>query len=376
MNIGFDAKRAFHNFSGLGNYSRLVIGALAKSFHENQYHLFTPSKTDAFDYSNLRNISVHTPASVINKTFPSAWRRRGIIRDLKKARIDLYHGLSNELPWGISNSGARSVVSVHDLIFKRYPQYYPAWDRRIYDAKSRAACEAADHIIAVSHQTRNDLLEFYDIPPEKVSVIYSIVDPSFFTSSSTDSLLKTKNSFRLPDKFILYVGTIEKRKNLLTLVKAFSEIKGETDARLIVVGKPKSYKASVTDYLSQHQLQNDVLFLENVATDQLRNIYQLASIFVYPSFYEGFGLPISEALALGVPVIASDIPVLKEAGGDAARYTDPDDAFAMADTILNLLNNEPARVEMIQRGKIYSNNFRGERIAGELMTLYHKIISG
>ncbi len=374
MNIGFDAKRAFHNNAGLGNYSRLIIQSLISYYPEHHYHLFTPSATTKFP-TDQKNLFVHSPASTFNKILSSIWRRKSIIHDLHKNHIDIYHGLSNELPMGINTHNIPSVVTIHDLIFEKYPEYYFGWDRKIYHAKSLQAARDASHIIAVSQQTKTDLIEHYQIKAEKISVVYPILNPIFFNKADEAQLTETRVNLNLPARFLLYVGTIEARKNLLTLVKALHILQEPSNLMLVVVGKPLAYKKKVVDYIEKNDLQHRVIFLQKITNEVLLKIYQLASAFIYPSFYEGFGMPVLEALACRVPVIASDIPVLREAGGNSAYYVDCSDEEQLASAITKILEDEKLRTEMSEKGFLHAALFRNTLIVQQLMAFYKQFVS-
>src|SRR5690606_28130606 len=168
MNIGFDAKRAFLNRTGLGNYSRSIISGLSRYFSDHRYYLYSPKIPE-----NTFIDTQHTSDNILLRrpVFPflkSVWRSRFVCRQIKKDKLDIYHGLSHELPWGIQKTGARSVVTIHDLIFFRFPEYYKLADRKIYEAKFEYSCRQADRIIAVSKQTKSDLINYLDVTPDKI----------------------------------------------------------------------------------------------------------------------------------------------------------------------------------------------------------------
>ena len=172
MRIGYDAKRAFNNTSGLGNYSRFVISAMARLFPENKYALFTPKQSTRFRsfYPQNPSVSVIEPTG-LNAKIPGFWRVFNQLSDIKKNKVEIFHGLSNELPVGLSKAGIKSVVTIHDLIFLRFPELYKPIDRLIYKRKFAAACRQADKIVAISEQTKTDIIEFFGTAPEKIEVI-------------------------------------------------------------------------------------------------------------------------------------------------------------------------------------------------------------
>ncbi len=373
LKIAFDAKRAFLNKTGLGNYSRTTIQALAKQFPQNEYFLYTPTvgeETRPLFLFSLENIQVKTPAIAIFKSF---WRSKGIIKDLKRDKIQLYHGLSQELPIGIKKSGIKTVVTIHDLIYLKYPKYFDWTDRKIYERKARNACENADLVIAVSEQTKADLISFFNINSEKIKVVYQGWD-SDFTMKEIDALKQSvQKRYQLPQKFILNVGTIETRKNLLLVVKALKNI--PADVSLVVIGRETEYAEKVKKMVVKEALQKRVIFLKNVSSYDLPSIYHLAQVFVYPSRYEGFGIPVLEALTSGTPVVAATGSCLEEAGGPDSFYVDPDDAVGLAEKVNLILQNDQLRLKMKAQGLEYAKRFREENVAKNLMDVYQQALN-
>ncbi len=372
MRIGYEAKRAFLNMTGLGNYCREVIRMMAANYPHNQYFLYTPkvkatSKRDFLaPYPEVKTI---TPPS---KLFTSLWRSKGVVKNLKRDSIDLYHGLSHELPIGIQQTGIKTVVTIHDLIFMRFPQYFGFISRKIYAAKIKYACKHADKIIAISEKTKEDLIELLNVDANKIEVIYQSCDVIFKAEQSQQKKAEVKTKYNLPEKYLLNVGTIEPRKNLLLLIKALVYLPNDT--QLVVIGKETSYANKINEYIINHKLDNKVLFLKNVAFDDLPAIYQLAELFVYPSKYEGFGIPVLEALVSGTPVIAAKGSCLEEAGGPDTIYIDPDDETDLIEKIKAVLTDKPLQQKMIERGFIYAAKFEDLKLAPQLMHLYTNLL--
>jgi glycosyltransferase involved in cell wall biosynthesis len=369
MNIGFDGKRAANNLTGLGNYSRSLIAHLAIYFPQNQYFVYTPKvKVDKQiqSFMNIPGVSLRLA------NFRFLWRSFGILRQLKKDRIDLYHGLSQELPLRILASGIKSIVTIHDLIYLRFPEYYPFVDRKIYAFKARSACRQADGIIAISENTKRDLVEYLHIPASKIKVIYQSCDDSFKQSSDFERKLEIRHKYNLPKKFLLNVGTIEPRKNLMLIVRALKQL--PSDVSMVVIGKAQTYALAVKKEISSLGLDDRVLFLQDVSFSDLPVIYQTASVFVYPSFYEGFGIPIIEALYSRVPVIAATGSCLEEAGGPASIYIDPNDHEQLANALQEVLSNDEKRRMMIEKGLEYVvGSFDNVKVAQDLEQYYRKI---
>jgi glycosyltransferase involved in cell wall biosynthesis len=372
MKLGFDAKRAFLNNTGLGNYSRWLVKVMAQHHPENEYFLYTPKvkPNKRLDFlTRFSNIKTLTPQG---KLFTAWWRSKGIVDDLKRDGINLYHGLSHELPLGIRESGIKSVVTIHDLIFMRFPEQFGWLNCKIYRMKVEKSCNVSGKIIAISKKTKDDLVELLNVDPNKIEVIYQGCDPSFAILQSDEEKKTVSIKYNLPEKFMLNVGTIETRKNLLLLIKALPLV--NYDIPLVVVGKPTKYLDEIKDYISKNQLTNRVLFLKDVDFADLPAIYQLATLFVYPSRYEGFGIPVLEALNSGTPVIAATGSCLEEAGGPGSIYVDPDDENELANKINTIFAHETLRKEMAENGFHYAKNFNDKKLADQLAKVYKNVL--
>jgi glycosyltransferase involved in cell wall biosynthesis len=371
MRIGFDAKRAFFNQSGLGNYSRTLISQMSLLFPENEYFLFSPKNPSASSGFPPENKKIIKPSQFLHKQFPSIWRSAFMGQDIRNYKIQLFHGLSNELPLDIQKSNARSVVTIHDLIFLRYPNLYNRADRAIYKSKFQRSCKLADAVVAISEQTKADIVHFFNIPPEKIHVIYQACNPLYYSLASDDIKKIVRKKYSLPEKYMLYVGTIEERKNLLQLITAKNEYK--IPLPLLVIGRPTPYLEKVREYITKHNIQ-DILFLKSLDQEELPAIYQMAELFIYPSSFEGFGIPILEALNSGVPVITGTGSCMPETGGPHSIYINPLQTSEIADSIKLVLNNPELKRKMVEEGKKHALLFREERTAGEMMKLYQKLL--
>jgi glycosyltransferase involved in cell wall biosynthesis len=370
LRLGFDAKRFFNNYTGLGNYSRNIIHNLSSAFPENEYYLYTPkvgSNTEANEYiktGKYHLIQAETP-------FKSLWRSYGVRNNLIKDKIHVFHGLSNEIPFGMKKTKIRTVVTIHDLIFLKYPELYPLVDRSIYDIKFRYACKNADIVIAISKATKNDIVKYYNIDPHKIKVVYQPCADNFFAPKSYEDLASLILKHKLPSSYILYVGSVIRRKNLLNVVKAYKLLPDDLKLPLVIVGQAdNAYKQNIIEYIRQNQLDKYVIWLKNVSNNDLPAIYQKASLFIYPSRYEGFGIPVLEALFSKVPVITSKTSSLPEAGGHYSYYIDPESPEEIASGIYKILTDKSMANTMIDKGYEYAMNFTGEAVAKKLMEVY------
>ncbi len=366
MKIGFDGKRTTQNLTGLGNYGRYIVRILAKFYPTNQYTIYalqSPSETltiDRVEYKYPRK-----------NTVKSYWRSYGIVNDLVKQKVDLFHGISNEIPYGLKKARIPSVVTIHDLIFLRYPEYYKFIDRLIYKFKFRYAALNANKVIAISQQTKRDLVEYFKVREDRIEVIYQNCDPIFRQTVPKDIRFTIIKKQSLPEKYLLSVGTIEERKNLMLIVKALTKI---NNVHLVVVGKETEYTEKVKDFINENKLFDRVHFFSNIPHNELPAIYQQAELFIYPSKFEGFGIPIIEALHSGVPVIAATGSCLEEAGGPGSIYVDPNDHTDLANQIQGVLDNREKKDKMISSGRLYLEKFDDKKVADQLLQLYQNVL--
>jgi glycosyltransferase involved in cell wall biosynthesis len=372
MKIGFDAKRAFSNLAGLGNFSRNTISALTHYFPDNVYFLFHPGSSDQV-FIAPENAEELKPRGPWWTNLKNLWRSFRIGGLAKENQLDIYHGLSHELPVGIEKTGVKTIVTIHDLIYLRYPDYYSAIDRNIYDRKFRHACRIADRVHAISEQTRQDLIRFFGVPATKIQVIYQSVHPRFFEPVDGTDKKQVQEKYQLPAKFLLNVGTVEPRKNLLAVLEGM--VSAEIELPLVVVGKPTSYQLKTQAFIEAHQEKLNVVFLTGVSDEELAILYQMAELMIYPSLFEGFGLPVAEALASGCPVITSNASSLPEAGGEAAMYVHPANVAEIGLAIRTVLNDTELRTSMIGKGKKHSQIFKPDIFANQLHQLYQSILN-
>ena len=374
MKIGFDAKRAYHNYTGLGNYSRDLIKSLLQKNSQDEFFMYSPksAKNPRFSFiEGKENIHKRFPETPIHKTFKGFWRSINLEKFLLKDGIEIFHGLSNEIPRRRKFGAERIkyVVTIHDLIFRRFPRNYRAIDRRIHNIKFKYASRNADVVIAISEQTKRDIVQYYKVPAEKIKVIYQTCHENFKKEYSEEIKQHIKTNFNLPDEFILNVGTIETRKNLNALLQAIPLMKN--DLPIVVVGRKTKYFNFLKVQMQKLKIDEDrFIFLKDVTMDQLPAIYQLSTIFVYPSVFEGFGIPIIEALNSGVPVITTKGGCFPEAGGPDSVYVDTNNFAELGKTIDDLLENPAQQKLMTEKGLAYVKKFDSEELTNQLLEVY------
>ena len=392
MKIGYDAKRLFNNFTGLGNYSRTMIDILTTYVPEHQYLLYSPKVTRnqvTMPYLEMEGCRTIVPTGMMKG---SLWRTYGMASALKNDEIDLFHGLSNELPVGLDRRRIPSVVTIHDVAFHTFPDMYRWHDRMIYDRKWKYACRHANHIIAISESTKADIIRFYDVPEEKISVIYQPVnkvyyerealeppltppregDSCCFESSPLGGDKRGVSGFMVP--YMLYVGSVNSRKNLLGIVKAMELLPADMQIPLTFVGGGGSYKCEVEQYIAEHHMEHMFHWTSVIDSVSLKQLYTNATLFLYPSFYEGFGLPVVEAMLSGCPVLTSNTSSLPEAGGPSSLQINPRNIEEIRDGIVKILTDDALRNQMIEGGRKYAiEKFHPATLAKQLADLYEKM---
>jgi glycosyltransferase involved in cell wall biosynthesis len=391
MIIGFDAKRIVRNATGLGSYSRTLINSLAAADADTRFILYAPdegrddlrqqiAEQQNVRYSFYRNRKSEAKSqksflSPFSSLQGALWRSHGIVKDLKRDHVNLFHGLSGELPRGLQRAGIPGLVTIHDLIFLRHPEYYNPIDVFLYRRKFHATLREAQRIVAISQCTKRDILTFSNFPEDRIDVIYQSCGTRFRQTATDDEQALVRRLYQLPKQYILSVGTIEPRKNALLAVQALLN-PALGNIHLVLLGRQTNYVSKILlPFINKNQLTNRVHLLSGVPNHHLPAIYQQALCFVYPSRYEGFGIPIIEAIQSRLPVVAATGSCLEEAGGPDSLYVHPDDADALAQAVSRSLLGAEGREERIQRSLQYIQRFENNDIAQQMLTLYQRCIN-
>jgi glycosyltransferase involved in cell wall biosynthesis len=367
MRVAIDARK-LHDF-GIGTYIRNLLRHLARIDHDTEYVLLCGEAdlgVAAQLGPNFRAVLEPSPNYSIREQIHVPWV-------LRRERPDLYHAPHYVLPAAIN---CNSVVTIHDCIHLMFPQYLP---NRMAYAYARAqmwtAAHRSDCILTVSDASKRDILHLFNIPPEKIVVVYNAIDAHFSVTPQPDAVARVRERYQLDHRFVLYVGNIKPHKNLVRLIEAFSELRaGELeDVKLLIIGDEISKLPALRHAVHRHKLHKHVRFLGYVPDDQLAVLYRLAAVFIFPSLYEGFGLPPLEAMASGTPVVVSNVSSLPEVVGDAAVLVDPHDIDSMVDGLRSVLTN-PARAEdMRRKGLARAREFSWERSVARTLEVYKRI---
>ena len=370
MIIAYDAKRAYLNYRGLGNYCRTLLGQLAVLYPEHDYLLCTPHDTGEYPWLNQPPFRKKEPAGLW-KLSPSLWRRTGIPYALLGEHIDIYHGLSQELPAHLHRLGCKTVVTMHDAIFLRYPELYSSTYVWSFTRKNKQACEQADRIVAISQQTKQDYMQFFKVPEEKITVVYQGCHPIFWESASPENDQETAERYHLPSAYILSVGALEPRKNALRIIQGLAD--AHIDLPLVLVGKGNAeYIRQLQQTAVLHRIP--LMLIRNVRHQDLPSIYRKASVFVYPSLFEGFGIPILEAARCRTPIVASTGTCFEEICGDAALYANPLRPDAIGDAIRHYLDDCDLCQRMTRQALSHTERFSSRQVTADMMAVYQSLI--
>lgn len=367
MRIAIDARLSFSFQGGITQYTLNLVRALAAVDRENIYTIFQRHGDQRIITSqdNFRRAYLWTPAHHPLEQYLLS------LELLVHHSFDLIHWtdfippLYNHRP---------SVITVHDLAFLLYPHFLTRDSARYYGLIDQAV-RRADHIIAVSEATKRDLVRLTGTPPKKITVIYEAAEPIYTPIHDQDVLNEIRGRYHLPDQYILFVGTIEPRKNLKTLIQAFDLLRTnyKSSAHLVIVGKRGWLYEDIDQLIDQLGIQDQIHFLGRVPTADLPLLYNAAQMLVLPSFYEGFGLPPLEAMACGIPVIVSNISAMPEVVGDAALRVEPEDVEGFAVAMNRLLTEDDLRADMIAKGRKRARCFSWQRAAQETIQVYQKL---
>lgn len=365
MRIGFDARMAHYSTAGIRRYIYGLLGGLMCADRENRYTVFQSRKDRNIPQqpSNFRTRFLWTPCH-------NRWEQLALPVELSFTRLDVFHSPDFIPPF---RRRCRSVITVHDLAFLHYPEFLTE-DARRYYGQIHVAVKSADAIIAVSQNTRKDLVEMVNAPPGKVHVVYEA--PSALYRPLDQNAGGMPGSIHaLPQPFLLFVGTLEPRKNLPALLRAMVKIKAERGDRtplLVIAGKKGWLYQETLDLITTLGLSKNTFLFGPASPEELLWLYHLAEMMILPSVYEGFGLPVIEAMACGTPVVCSRVSSLPEVAGDAAVLVEPQDTDALASAICRVLDDTALRVGMRKAGLDQAARFDWLSTARDTVAVYRE----
>jgi glycosyltransferase involved in cell wall biosynthesis len=365
--VAIDARK-LHDF-GIGTYIRNLLRQLARIDPFTEYVLLSREAdlgVAAQLGPNFRSVLEPSPNYSVREQFHVPW----VVR---RERPDVYHAPHYVLPVGVMS---RSVVTIHDCIHLMFPQYLP---NRIASAYARTAMWAAarqsDRILTVSEASKRDILHFFNVRPEKIVVVHNAIDDHFWVTPSEEQVARVRERYQLDHRFILYVGNIKPHKNLVRLIEAFNALRtGELqDVKLLIIGDEISKLPALRRAVHHYKLHKHVRFLGYLPDETLVILYRLAAVFVFPSLYEGFGLPPLEAMASGTPVVTSNLSSLPEVAGGAAELVDPYDVDSIVHGMRRVLCDPALAAEMSRKGLARAREFSWEQSVSKTREVYDAV---
>jgi glycosyltransferase involved in cell wall biosynthesis len=373
MRVGIYIVPLLNHITGRERSMQGLLDALARLDGANDYYLFVrPGNRRLFQRSepNFHTVVVRLPSLPSRRL----WQLGHLYLARWAHRLDVIDLAESPMPGFFSK---RATATIYDIAPVLFPSFFPLKGRLFYQKALAFGARHLSRIAVPSQCTKDDVVTHLSADPGKVTVVSRGVDPRFQPARDSEPMAAVKQRYRLPDRFILYVGTIEPRKNLPRLIGAYRRLREEGVRHGLVIAGGRGwlcddvFEAAGRDGLGEH-----IVFTGHVDEDDLLALYQSADVFAYPSLYEGFGLPVLEAMACGVPVVCSDRGSLPEAAGDAALLVDPTDESAMAAALARALHDDDLRREMVDRGLRRAREFTWDRVARGFLSVYRDVAAG
>jgi len=375
MRVGFDVRPFLKEETGVGIYFKSLLFALSKIDRENEYYLFSSSWKDRFDPSKVPSFAhkhfrdFRYPVRMIN----FLWNKLGwpALDRFFKTRLDLAH---SPTPLILPSRG-KKIVTVYDLCFLEYPHLSDDESRRVFTSKIEQSLHRADRIITISHFSRKQILERFSVDKNKIHVTHLGIDLNFWREVDQEETDLIRTKYNLPSSYLLFVGAQEPRKNIVNLIEALKIVQSKyRSIPLVLAGREGKDSANVLARIKKHDLKQWVYMTGYLNDFELRNIYRLATAFVFPSLCEGFGLPLLEAMASGIPLLTSHAAALPEVCQDAALFFDPMQPESMAEMIIRVLKNADLREDLIKKGDKRVLDFSWESTAEQTLSIYRSLV--
>lgn len=385
MKIGIDIRNIGRQRTGDEVVFLNLVRELLKLDTKNEYLLFLDYRTgEELRELRMRLSAIDGRKGVRFISLPASnkfdWNAWWLPRYLRAHVVDVYH-TQYIVPFFVPRR-TKVITHIHDVSFRAYPEYIGWFDRWFLSLLIPRSLRRADIIVTPSEFTKREITKYYSVPEEKMVVIHNAVAPGFFLEE-VEAMDRgradvVRDKYRLPQRFLLYVGTLQPRKNIPLLLEAFDHFRkrcqGE-DVKLVLVGNRNGhhFDVRIDETISRLGIGREVLFPGFIEQEDLPIVMRLAMLFVFPSYYEGFGIPILEAMSQGVPVVAADIPALREAGGDAALFAPPQESGRFADALQEAYLSDSVRTTLRMKGYEQAQRFSWERSARDLLAVYEKI---
>lgn len=367
MEIFFDAKRLFYNKTGLGNYARWLIKSYLEHHPEDFLYLLKPGHKSSpwqkdFEMDGIKSIEYSNPLGLT--------RIFGLSNIISQGSI--FHGLSGEIPRLDNKKCIKSIVTIHDVIFRSRKNDYSMIDRNIYHLKTKYAVNHASHIISISQKTKSELIRFYDVDPNNISVVYQNCASQFYEPIDADLRSRFCKQYGLPSTYFISVGSFNPRKNQRSILEALKKTKLLNRIPVVFIGEG-SMKKEFKETVLKMELDKWCFFPEKVSTKELCAAYANAVALIYPSLNEGFGIPAVEALAIGIPVIGHEQTAVEEAAGMGGVFINTTEPELFAQKLNELAHNSELRRDLIAKGKAHIKNFSEKITMNQQKFIYENL---
>lgn len=373
LHIGINARYLQRTITGIERYILETLNHLLKIDRKNNYSLFLSSQRQIPDIIQAPNITFnYTTTNTEARLRRIIWEQLTLGKEILKRKIDIFHGPSFVVPFLKS---CKNIITIYDLAFLASPESFTIITRLYFKIFLTPSIYLADHIIAISQATKKDIIKYFKINPEKISIVYGALSPSIKKVINKNILQETKKKYNLPDKYILFTGLISPRKNIVRALHAYARIHIEIPHKFVITGKKGWLYNDVFKTVKKLNLEKKVIFTGYVPDNDLCALYTLSDIFIFPSLYEGFGLPILEAMTCDAPVITSNISSMPEVAGNAALLVNPYNIQEITEAIKKLYTDKKLRQTLIKKGRNQIKKFTWKKSAQETLKIYEKLAS-
>ena len=369
MKIGIDTRLLERKMTGIGRYLLNILKYIPNCDTQNEYYLFSYKQLPQYEKEKIKSISTinFTPQGILQKIISPFWLNFVLPKYLEKYSIDLFFFPNHFLP--LKRIKAKSIIVIHDVFHKVNKNYHPLYYRKYVDFFLPRAIKNSNLIITISECSKRDIIKFYNVPEEKIKVIYLAADEIFQPRElNEDKKRELRKKYNLPNEFILYTGVLEERKNIEGIIKIADLLKDKTEIPILLFGKI-GHRGKV--YLREMQQKKNICYKGFVESDDLPYVYNLATIFLFPSFYEGFGLPVLEAMQSGLPIITSNTSSLPEVIGTGGILHNPNDYKGFVGGIMKLLENKDFYDKMREQGMEQAKKFDWGKTTKEIVKLFN-----
>lgn len=380
MKIGIDARKILNpekgEAAGIGHYTYHLIRHLLDLDKVNEYVLFFDYRLAERRLKKFRQKNVrikYLPFHHYKRYLGLVYSRLLVTATLARENLDVFHFPAGNIP---AKYTGKKVLTVHDLAVWKHPDLFARVERRQARSLSSSALKNVEKIIVVSEATAEDLKVIFKVGPQKIKVIYNGIDKRFFIAPKSSQIKEKRLKYKIKKDYILYLGQLEPRKNLTRLIQGFSELKKrylEENFQLVIAGKSGWLAKEIRHIATETKYSEDIIFTGYIEPDDLTSIFGGAKLFVFPSIYEGFGLPVMEAMASQVPVVLSDTPALKEVAGIAAVFVNPYNISGLAEAMWRVLSNDSLRKALIEKGLKRAEEFSWKKCAQETLKVYEEV---